>query len=61
MGEQSHEGGGNSNHRKLPDQVEQHEAKPPKTAYTTRVRPSASIMPLPKKVPHRGSSRLPMP
>jgi hypothetical protein len=31
MGEQSHEGGGNSNHRKLPDQVEQHEAKPPKT------------------------------
>lgn len=31
MGEQSHEGGGDSNHRKLPDQVEQHEAMPPKT------------------------------
>lgn len=31
MGEQSREGGGNSNHGKLPDQVEQHEAEPPKT------------------------------
>jgi hypothetical protein len=30
MGEQSHEGGGNSTYRKLSDQVKQHEAMPPK-------------------------------
>jgi hypothetical protein len=31
MGEQGHKGGSNSNRRKLPDRVEQYEAKSPKT------------------------------
>lgn len=31
MGKQSHEGSDNSSHRTLPDQVDQYEAKPPKT------------------------------